>query len=205
MATLQQGSGMSGSIADDEAALRRGRGGVAGVLAVLFVLGAAGMWFLVSDGDDARVYGELGRQLNGLKQAQFDQFWGCALPGANLRDIKTNTELASQLANRARERGQAYGVHLREACVGKLTEIEPTLDSLIMPEDLREDVSKLKQATSKLRSASSAFVSYLDTPDFHYDDTAAGIYIDNITRGWFDFRQAHADLNKTLKTKLETR
>ena len=70
-----------GSFADDEAALKRGKGGVFGALAVIFVLAAAGLWFLMGGGDEARVYGELGKQLNGLKQAHFDQFWGCALPG----------------------------------------------------------------------------------------------------------------------------
>jgi len=203
MAMSQEKPSTGGALAEEEAALRRGPGGlVAGLLGLLVVVGA-GLWFLVGDGDDVRVYGELGKQINGLKQANFDQFWGCALEGANLRDIKNNTELASQLTGRARERGQAYGLHLRDKCARKLTEIEPTLDTLIMPEDMKSDVVKLKAATSKLRSGTGAFISWLDNPEFRFDDTTAREYIDQIARAWFDFRQAHADLNKTLKARLE--
>lgn len=196
------GNPQAGSFADDEAALKRGKSGVVGILAAIFAIGLAGLWFVMSDGDDARVYGGLGKQLNGLKQAHFDQFWSCALPGANLASIKTNTDLATQLEGRGSERGQAYALHLRE-CAGKLTEIEPTLDTLITPADLKDSVAAMKAATSKLRSGVSALVSYLDNPESKYDSTAASVYIENITRGWFEFRKAHAELNRVLKTRLE--
>ena len=176
-----------------------------GALAVIFVLGAAGLWFLMGDGDDARVYGELGKQLNGLKQAHFDQFWGCALPGTNLASLKTNTDLHSQLEGRATERGQNYALHLREKCAPKLTDIEPTLDTLIVPEDLKAPVTGMKAATSKLRSGVSGLISYLDNAELKYDAVAAAVYLDNITRGWFEFRTSHAELNKVLKARLETR
>jgi hypothetical protein len=192
-----------GSFADDEAALKRSKGGVFGALAVILVLAAAGLWFLMGRGDDARVYGELGKQLNGLKRSHFDMFWGCALPGANVSEIKTNTELASEVEGRARERGQNYALHLRDKCAGKLAEIEPTLDTLIVPDDLKPSVEGMKSATSKLRSGVSGLISYLDNPELHYDSAASSAYVDNITRGWFDFRKAHADLNKVLKTRLE--
>jgi hypothetical protein len=194
-----------GSFADDEAALKRGKGGVFGVLAVIFVLGAVGLWFLVGNDDNVRVYGELGRQLNGLKQAHFDQFWGCALSGANLASVKTNTDLESQLAGRARERGQNYAIYLRDKCAAKLTDIEPTLDTLIVPEDLKAPVNDMKASTSKLRAAIGGLISYLDNPELHYDDAAANIYLQKVTRGWFEFRKAHADLNKVLKSRLEAR
>ena len=201
--TSQNRSQLAASFANDEAALKRGRGGAFGVLAVIFTLAAAGLWFLVGDGDDARVYGELGKQLNGLKRAQFDQFWGCALPGENLAEIKTNTELAAQLEGRAAERGQRYALHLRDGCVHQLREIEPALDGLIVPEDLKRGVNELKAATSKLRAGLGGLISYLDKPELRYDPAAAARYIDEITRGWFEFRKAHAELNKTLKSRLE--
>jgi hypothetical protein len=203
MATSQNKAGLAGSFADDEAALKRGKGGVFGVLAVILVLAAGGLWFLMGKGDDARVYGELGKQLNGLKQAHFDQFWGCALSGANLASIKTNTDLETQLEGRAQERGQNYALYLRDKCADKLKEIEPTLDTLIVPDDLKAPVTEMKASTSKLRAGVSALISYLDNPELHYDHAAAGVYLENITRGWFEFRKAHADLNKVLKSRLE--
>lgn len=192
-----------GSFADDEAALKRGKGGVFGVLAVIVVAGIAVLWFVVGKDDQARVYGELGKQLNGLKQAHFDQFWGCALSGANLASIKTNTDLETQLDGRASERGQNYALYLRDKCASKLTDIEPTLDTLIVPDDLKQPVAEMKAATSKLRAGVGGLISYLDTPELHYDRAAADVYLQNITRGWFDFRNAHADLNKVLKSRLE--
>lgn len=196
-------SELTGSFADDEAALKRGKGGVFGALAVIFVVGVAVLAYLMGGGDDARVYGELGKQLNGLKRANFDMFLGCALPGANVSEIKTNTELASEFAGRAAERGQNYALHLRDKCAGKLTEIEPTLDTLIVPEDLKPAVDGMKTATSKLRSGVSGLISYLDNPELHYEAAAGAVYIDNITLGWFEFRKSHAELNKVLKARLE--
>jgi hypothetical protein len=201
----QNKPGLAGSMADDEAALKRGKGGVVGVLAVIFVLGAAGLYFLMGNDDDARVYGELGRQINGLKQAHFDQFWGCALSGANLASIKTNTDLQTQLSGRASERGQNYAIYLRDKCLGKLTEIEPALDTLIVPEDLKAPVNEMKASTSKLRAGVSGLISYLDNPELKYDETAADTYLQNITRGWFEFRKAHGELNKVLKSRLEAK
>jgi hypothetical protein len=195
-------SGLTGSFADDEAALKRGKGGVFGALAVIFVLGVAVLAYVMGGGDDARVYGELGKQLNGLKRANFDMFLGCALPGANVSEIKTNTELASEFAGRAAERGQNYALHLRDKCAGKLTEIEPTLDTLIVPEDLKPAVSGMKTATSKLRSGVGGLISYLDNPELRYEPAAGAVYIDNITLGWFEFRKSHAELNKVLKARL---
>jgi hypothetical protein len=203
MANSQNKAGLAGSFADDEAALKRGKGGVVGVLAVIAVLGAVGLWFLMGKGDDVRVYSELGKQLNGLKQAHFDQFLGCALAGANLASIKSNTDLTSQFEGRARERGQNYGIYLRDKCAGKLKEIEPTLDTLIVPDDLKGPVNEMKASTSKLRAGVGGLISYLDNPELHYDETAAGVYLQNITLGWFEFRKAYGDTNKVLKARLE--
>ncbi len=204
MSSVQQNPGAGGSIADDEAALKSGKGGMlaVGVLVVLGLLG--GGYALLSSGDQERVYGDLGRKINGLRQAHFDQFWGCALQGANLKDIKTNTELQSQLDGRAAERGAAYGVHLRDKCLPMLDDIEPQLDTLIVPAEMKNDVEGMKTATSKLRGAMSALISYLDNPEIKYDADSARVYYENIARGWFDFKQAHAAVNKTLKAKLGT-
>jgi len=203
MASTQNASGREPVLAEDEAGFKRGRSSMLWglVLAGLFAL--AGLWHLLSGGDEGRVYGELGRKINGVRLAHFDQFLDCALAGKNLHDLKTNTDLMVQLDGRAATGGRSYALHLRDRCLGKLTEIEPALDNLIIPDDLKQDVEKLKAATSKLRSGASAFISYLDNPELKYDSESAQVYLEHIARGWFDFRQAQVAINKTLKAKLE--
>jgi hypothetical protein len=204
MGGMQQIPGGVGSMADDEAALKRGKGGMIAALIVIGLVVIGGLLALMGGGDQARVYGDLGRKINGLRQASFDQFWGCALPNAVLKDIKSNTELISQLDGRAAEGKAAYAVHLRDKCLPKLDDIEPQLDTLIVPADLKTDVDGMKAASSKLRGSLSALISYLDNPELKYDTDSARVYFDNIARGWFEFRQAHGAVNKTLKAKLET-
>ena len=190
-------------VAVDEADFKRGRSSMLWGVGFAVVVGLAGLWHLVGGDDEGRVYSELGRKINGMRQANFDQFWDCALGGKNLRELKSNTDLMEQLDGHAAQRGRGYAVHLREACVGRLTDIEPMLDTLIIPNDLKADVDKLKAATSKLRGAASAYVSYLDNPELKYDSEAAKQYIEPIARAWFEFCQAHAAINKILKARID--
>jgi hypothetical protein len=108
----------------------------------------------------------------------------------------------SQIDGRAASGGTAYAMHVRDKCLPQLTEIEPQLDALIIPQELQPDVEQLKDATSKMRGAWSGLISYLDNPDLHYDADSARVYIETIARGWFDFKQAHGKINKLLKAKL---
>lgn len=191
-----------GAFSDDEAALQRGKTGMLVTVGLLALAALSGSWMLLSGGDEARVYGEIGKKINGLRQAHFDQFWGCALPTANLKDITTNTQLMSQIDGRAVDGGTAYGLHVRDKCLIKLRDIEPGLDTLIIPADLKPEVEHMKDATSKLRGSWSALISYLDNPELHYDSATAKVYIEHIARAWFDFKQAHAKVNKVLKERL---
>jgi hypothetical protein len=193
----------STALVDAEAAMHKGR---AGSLVAMGGLGAAlvaGLVFLMGGQDQARVYGEIGRQINGLKRGHFDQFWGCALQGANVNDIKSNAELETQVGGRGQERGQRYGVHVREKCLPKLVDIGPKLDTLIVPTDLQPDVNGLKQANAQLRSAFSAYVAYLDDPELDYDEERGDPLVKEIGKAWYDFKKAHADVNKLIKGKLQ--
>jgi hypothetical protein len=192
--------------ADAEGSMRsmhKGRAGSLVLMGALLLALLGGLAFLVGGDDQARVYGELGRQINGLKHAAFDQFWGCALQGENIADIKSNSELMAQVGGRAEERGRAYGVHVRDACLSKLEGVGPQLESLIVPQDLQADVAALKQASGELRSAWSNYVAYLDNPELDYQEREAQPYLQHIARGWYDFKRAHAAVNKTIKSRLK--
>jgi hypothetical protein len=182
--------------------MHKGRAGSLLMLAGVGVVALAGLGLLVGGEDQARVYGEIGKQVNGLKHATFDQFWACALSGENVTDIRSNAELVTQVSGRGHERGRAFGVHVRDACLPKLEAIGPKLDTLIAPPDLQPDIAAMKKANADLRSAFSDYATYLDNPELDYDDAAAKPSVDAISRAWFDFVKAHGALNKTLKEKL---
>jgi hypothetical protein len=190
-------------LADAEGSMHKGR---AGSLVLMGALGLAllgGLVFLVGGDDQARVYGEIGKQVNGLKRASFDQFWGCALHGANVADIKSNSELMAQVGGRAERSGRAYGLHVRDDCMKKLENVGPLLEALIVPQDLKSDVGALEQANGRLRSAFSDYVTYLDDPDLEYDVEKAEPHLQQIARAWYDFVRAHGALNKAIRAKLK--
>jgi len=188
--------------AEDEAAFKSGRGFMLAGSVGAGVLALAGLWLLLSHGDQARVYGELGRRINGVRQAQFDEFWSCALRGRDPRELHNNTELTSELDESAADGGSEYAAYLRENCAGMLADIKPALDQLIVPDDLKADVDTLKSATHDLERNLSSFIGCLSAAQ-PCDHSAAKPSLDGIARGWFDFQTAHASINRTLKAKLE--
>lgn len=192
----------SGASSDDAAALRKGRGGSLAVMAGLGLIVIAGLVLLVGGDDEQRVYGEIGKKVNGIERAHFAQFWGCALQGENLADLRSNADLITHVGGRGRDRGRSYGVHVRDECLPKLHDINPQLETMIVPEDLEADVEAMKKATSDLRGAWSDFVAYLDNPELEYDEDKASDYVNPIARGWYEFKKAHGAINKTIKAKL---
>ncbi len=194
---------ISSTLEGAETAMHRGR---AGSLVVVLLLGAAavaGLVFLVSGDDQARVYGEIGKKVNGLERAHFMQFWGCALPGENLADVRSNVVLMAQVGGRAMERGRNYGVHVRDKCMPMLSEIGPQLDMLIVPDDVRADVTAMQKANGELRSAFSGFITYLDDPELEYDEARAKPQLSAIARAFYEFKKAHGAFNAKIKAKLK--
>jgi len=199
------GPGDLGSYAEDEAAMQGGKGGMqAGIaVAVVAVIGLVAL--VLGAEDESRVYGDLGKKINGIKMAKFDKFWGCALQGVNLKDIKSNGDVATQVGGRASERGASYAVHVREKCLPMLEDVKPELDVLIVEDpDLAADVAGMGTATGDLRSGWSGFIAYLDDPELEYDEARAKDHIKKISRAWYDFKQAHRKANEKLKVKLDS-
>jgi hypothetical protein len=191
-----------GTLADEEAAMRKGKAGQLVLLGGFALALLGGLMFLMGGDDEARVYGDLGKKINGLKQAHFDQFWGCALQGEDLRDVRSNSDLEAQLDARGAERGQAYGVHLREECMPKVADLSPELDTLIAPADLAPHVEAMSDANGRMRSAVSAFIAYLDDPELEYDEAQADEFIGQIARGWYDFKKAYGAANDAVREKV---
>jgi hypothetical protein len=202
MSDGKDGSLLTGTLGDEEAAMRKGRAGSLAILIGLGLAAAAGVVFLMTGDDEARVYGDIGRKVNGLERAHFAQFWGCVLQGENLADVRSNSDLTTKINLRGIERGRSYGLHARDTCLPKLQEINPQLATLIVPPDLQADVEALKKANSELRGAWSDFIAYLDDPELEYAEDKARPHLARIARGWYDFKKAHGAINQKIKAKL---
>lgn len=179
--------------------MRGGRGGLvaAGVVAVLIVVAAVVALVM---GDDNSAYETLGRNVNGAKGELFDGFWHCTF-GRDI-DISSNEQLMQELEDRANRGGKRFGENVRERCIPKLTDLEPRLDVLIPPDDMRPALNDLLQATRDLRGAWSDYLAYLDGLEGPYDEEEAHDRVVRIARGWFDFKHAHRALNDALREHL---
>lgn len=199
LANLRQGPTLS----EQEAEMRKGRlpmlAGMVGIVVIIVV----GSFFLLREDDEKLAYSEVGKAVNGIKLEYFDGFWGCALKGVNLRDIKSNDALIAQINQRGARAASVYGQLLRQNCTDKLEEMQTKLEVLIAPEGVTKEVKAMTEATSKLRSAWSGFISYMDNPKTNYDEAIARPKIIDITRGWYEYKKAHTTFNKAVKAKIE--
>jgi len=187
------------SLEAEEKAMRGGRGGLvaAGVVAVLIVVAAVVALVM---GDDNSAYETLGRNVNGAKGELFDGFWHCTF-GRDI-DISSNEQLMRELEDRASRGGKQFGENVRERCLPKLADLEPRLDVLIPPDDMRPALNDLLQATRDLRGAWSDYLAHLDGLEGPYDEEEGHDRVVRIARGWFDFKHAHRALNDALRDHL---
>lgn len=186
------------SLEDEQRAMKSGRGRMLAAMIAATVAAIGGFfWFATSQ--QPSEYGQIGRQINGLDQAHFDQFWACALPRANMANLTTNDALTGAIAERA-TRGRAYGLHVRTECMVKLDEQGPALTNLIVPEDLRADVDALKTAIDAQRTAWTSMNTSLEAGEtFDLEDDASRRHVSAITRGWYDYKQAMSRINTTIR------
>lgn len=199
LANLRQGP----TLIEQEAAMRKGRGPMLVAMVSIVAVIVVGSFFLLREDDEKYAYSEIGKTVNGIKKEYFDGFWGCALKGVNLRDIKSNDALVAQVNRRAAQAVSAYVQLLRDDCTEKLEKMQTKLEALIPPEDVTKEVKAMVDATSKLRSAWSGFISYIDDPKADYDEAIARPKIIEIARGWYEYKKAHASFNKAVKAKIE--
>lgn len=188
------------SLEEEEKALRSGRGKMIAGMVLALVLAVGGLvWFVGSQ--QPSEYGQLGRQINGLRADHFDAFWGCALPRADLRDIRNDQQLRDAIAERA-VRPAAYAQHVRSECLVRLEEHVTPLNALIVPEDLSPGVDQLRAAIDAERQAWARFLDYLDHVEGSFDAEAADEHLTAIARGWFEYKVAHGAINDIIRAHV---
>jgi hypothetical protein len=189
------------SLDDDEKAMKRGSGVVLIALGAFGALVIAGIIVavLMSGGDDS--YTQIGQQVNGMKRDHFDQFWGCALPNENLRELRTDGALRRAITERASSSPSRYAQHVRGQCLVKLNEHEAPLDTLIAPDDLREQITALGAALDLLREGWNEYLSALEQAEA-FDEEAMAPHLEKIARGWYDYKRAHGAVNDVVREHL---
>jgi hypothetical protein len=189
------------SLEDEERALKSGRGKmiVAMIAAVVVAVGGL-VWFVGSQ--QPSEYGQIGRQINGLRADHFDAFWACALPREDIRDLRTNEQLMGAISERAAS-ARAYSQHVRNECMVRLDEHVTPLNGLIVPEDLNAGVEQLRAAIDAERQAWNRFLGYLDHLEGAYDAEAAAEHLNAIARAWYEYKVAHGAINDVIRTHVD--
>jgi hypothetical protein len=190
------------TLEEEEKAMRSGRGRMIAAMALAVIAAIAGLVFFVSSQQPSE-YGQLGRQLNGMRTDHFDAFWACALPRVDLRDLRNDQQLRDEIADRAAT-PRPYAQHVRTECMVRLDEHLPPLAALIVPADLEAGATQLRTAIETLRTAWARFLDHLDHIEaFDRDDAETSALLTAIARGWFDYRVAHNALNDTIRSHLD--
>jgi hypothetical protein len=185
---------------EDAKAFNKGKGSLLFVMLGLLALALVGFgWYLVQD--QPNPYGELGKQINGLRGQYFDGFWTCALPGKRLAELKNDGDLRAELHTRG-EALARYGQHLSSKCRSEAQELGVRLSALLPPDDARALVKQMVDALHKMDDGTRTYADYLQSVEGPYQAEVAEPAMLGLVRGWYEFRKAHAALNQLIRDKL---
>ncbi len=194
------GLGETGSAFEDAKAFNQGKGRLLAAMIAMVVAALGGFGFYLVQ-DQPNPYAELGKQVNRLRSAGFDQFWTCALPNTNPADLKNNEDLLGELHGRGAAAGR-YAAHLQNECAPPLRDVATRLRALLPPEDAAVHVKAMADAASKIELGVTTYAGHLRALEGPYARDAATPELEGLVRGWYEFRKAHAELNRLVKTRL---
>lgn len=199
MTDAQQSLGHE-NILDETRAFQKGKGRMlaAMIFAVLAAVGAFG-WYVVQD--QPNQYGELGKQLNGLRSTHFDNFWTCVLPQHRMDTLKSDRDVREAIHTRA-VASKPYGNHLKGKCRPHLKDFSVKLRALITPDDAAPSVKDMADAVVKLEAGVDAYSLHLTSLTEGYDKEIGESQMEQLVLGWYEFKKAHSSVNKLVKEKL---
>lgn len=190
------------TLEEDEAALKKGRSGTIVVVALLILTAFGALGFVLSHGNDGKVYVDLRGDVAKLDREHFDQLWGCALAGADLRNLKSDQNFRDELEKRARQSPKRYATLIRERCMPKYRDYSPMLVALLPPEDAKASVDKLQESVDKLRGALNDYVGYLERAEAYDHDEAESV-VTPLARAWYDYKVSLRALQDLIASKTK--
>jgi len=198
-------TGAGPSLADEEKAMRGGRGGIVVGMIIFGGLLVGGLVFAMMSGESS-VYREYGSTVNGLHTSKFNGFWVCALgaTGAEYGQITSNTAMSEALHLRGTNGRKRYGDMVRERCIGQLQALERDLEQLIPPDEaFTANRAAMVEAVHNLISAWTEHRRYLNTlTEDPYSRDDAEETVTGVVRQWFEYRRAHREFNNLVGTQI---
>ena len=188
------------NILDETKALQKGKERMlAAMIAAALAAVAFFAWYVVQD--QPNPYGELGKQLNGMRSAHFEKFWTCVLPNHRLDTLKNDRDVREALHTRAVAAGP-YGKHLNDRCKPHLKDLGVNLRALLPPDDAAPSVKGMADAAATLQAGVDAYSLHLTSLTEGYEKEAGEGQMEQLVRGWYEFKKAHGEANKLIKSKL---
>jgi hypothetical protein len=185
---------------EDAKAFNKGKGRLLFVMIALLLLSLAAFgWYLVQD--QPNPYGELGKQVNGLRGQYFDAFWTCALPGKQLAALKNDGDLRAEIHQRALA-AERYAQHLSSKCRPLTSELITRLRALLPPDDARPVIQQMIDGLIKMDHGTREFGDHLQGLQARYVEEEGEAALAGLVRGWYEFRKAHAELNQLVRSNL---
>lgn len=180
------------------------RGKVQSILFILVMIVAVleGSSFLAQNTSTKAELFKTGKSINRLKESYFDRFWGCALKGENILDIRSNWDLISSIQRRADAEPVAYGSTVKEKCITYLEDLLVKLDRIHTPIQFQKPITQIVNSTRQLNVAWQGYIEYLIDPKMKYEHQRGGVILNKIAVNSYKFINAHNRINRFLLEKL---
>lgn len=158
-----------------------------------------GVFMLMVQGDEERVYRQVGHRIQEVKLRQFDAFWDCALGGDGQLGMRSNADLSARLQEVVSAQGQHWASHVNDACFPLLESVPADLSVLIAPEAIKPQLQVMVRSAEKLelemRELAEQVNEGLGDPALVHRRAAV------IARPWYEFLKAHGEITRILKAK----
>lgn len=159
-----------------------------------------GLFMLMVQGDEERVYRQLGHRIQEVKYQQFDAFWSCAL-GADGPALKNNADLGQHvLVAVARDR-RYWGLHVQEECLPLLEDVANDLSVLIAPDTIKPQLEVMVDSAERLKRELQRFSAHVASGEATEASVRRGS--NRIARPWYEFLKAHGELSAILRAKRD--
>jgi hypothetical protein len=185
------------SVDDEVAMIKKGRGQRLALTLVVVAAGVLGGQRLLRSMDEHAAYATAAAQLEAVDSQQGDAYLRCALPNLQRSQIESASALHSAIEIATEHMDKSYGRVLAQ-CAPLLDQLESSVAQLTAPPDMTRRLQRLSSAVTDYKSSWTAYQSYLQDRNQHYDYVQAAPLIERITIAWEGYQAAHRQAKEAL-------